>query len=194
MRYAIDWKQLIAENRSRGKKHLVRFPRSVLKLQVNILLQNLAHASLLNGRPVESFKPDSWWFKRWEEEYGLSMRVANRKFKVPRKVQKERLDIFWVNLFRIRLFIQLVFGYDPLILNFDPSPFHHNETGSQNKATLGVRGSSVPVVEGVEDVRSRWTANLTTCSRFTAVAGGAMPYAECMFKGEPGGRIDARLQ
>ena len=122
------------------------------------------------------------------------MRAANRKYKVPRKVLKERLEICWVNIFRIRLFVFLTFGYDPLIINFDQSPFHHNETGSQNKATLGVRGATVPVVEGNADVRSRWTANLTTYSRFTAVTGGEMPYAECMFKGEKDGRVDKRLQ
>ena len=118
IRYAIDWRQLIAENRMRGRKHLARFPRSVMRLRVNILLQDSVHASLLNGRPVVSFKPDSWWFKRWEEEYGLSMRVANRKYSVPRKVQKERLDIFWVNLFRIRLFVLLAFGREPMVIQF----------------------------------------------------------------------------
>jgi hypothetical protein len=95
IRYAIDWKQLMSENRSRGKKHLARFPRSTMKLKVNQFLQDHAHACLLNGKPVESLKPDSWWFRRWEEDYGLSMRRANRKYKVPRKVLKERLDFFW---------------------------------------------------------------------------------------------------
>ena len=120
------------------------------------------------------------------------MRVANRKYEVPRKIQKERLEIFWVNLFRIRQFIILVFGYDPLIINWDQSPFHHNETGAQDKPTLGARGDKVPIVEGNSDAKSRWTANLTTMSQFTAVAGGPMPPAECMFKAEKmNGSMDA---
>ena len=45
----------------------------------------------------------SSWCRRWEEDYGLSMRKANRKYAVPRHVVKERLEIFWVNLFRLRL-------------------------------------------------------------------------------------------
>ncbi len=159
-----------------------------------LLLEEHAYASLLNSRPVESFKTDSWWFKRWEEDFGLSMRKANRKYQVPRKVLKERLEFFWVNLFRIRLFIHTVFGYDPLILNFDQSPFHHNETGSQNKPTLGARWGIVPVVEGNSDVKSRWTANLTTWSRFPAIADGEMPASECMFKAEPDGLVNERLQ
>ena len=98
------------------------------------------------------------------------MRLANRKYQVPRHVLKERLEVFWVNLFRLRQLIQLKFGYDPLIMNFDQSPFHHNETGSQNKPTLSVRGANVPVVEGNSDVKSRWTANLSTVSNYDAMA------------------------
>ena len=124
----------------------------------------------------------------------MSMRRANRKYAVPRAVQKERLEIGWVNLFRLRLFILLAFGYDPEILNFDQSPFHANETGSQNKAILGVRCSTVPVVEGNSDVKSRWTANLTTFSKFIAIAGGCMPFSECMFKAARDGPIYERLQ
>ena len=194
IRYAIDWTQMIAENRSRGKKHLARFPLSLLKLKVQQLLQDYTYACLLNGVPAVTFIADSWWFRRWEEDYGLSMRLANRKYAVPRHVIKERLDIFWCNLFRIRKFIILAFGYDPLLLNFDQSPFHHNETGSQNKPTLAVRGSTVPVVEGNSDVKSRWSANLTTQSRFTGTSGGPMPAAECMFKAERDAQVDQRLQ
>ena len=94
----------------------------------------------------------------------------------------------------IRQFAHLVFGYDLLIQDFDQSPFHHNETGPQNKPTLAVRGSTVPVVNGNTDCKFRWTANLTTVSKFTAVAGGQMPATECMFKAEKGGPVDQRLQ
>ena len=35
MRYAIEWKQLAANRRSRGKKNLARFPRSLLRVKVH---------------------------------------------------------------------------------------------------------------------------------------------------------------
>ena len=218
IRYAIDWKKLAENRRNRGKKHLARFPRSVLRVKVNQLQADQAAASILHGVPVVTIKPTSWWFRRWEEEFGLAMRQANRKYAVPRYVQKERMEIFWIVLFRVRLFIFMVFGYDPWILNWDQSPFHHNESGAQNKPTLGIRGSIVPVVEGNSDVKSRWTAQLVTSSRFPAVAGGSssssssssspavaggssrppfngfIPPAECMFKAEPDGPVDKRLQ
>ena len=122
------------------------------------------------------------------------MRRTNRKFQVPRSVLKERLEICWVNLFRVRFLVQSVFNYDPVIVNFDQSPFHHNESGAQNKCTLSLRGCKVPIVEGNSDVKSRWTANLSTRSRFTATAGAHMPFCEMLFKGEPDGTINARLQ
>ena len=52
----------------------------------------------------------------------------------------------------------------------------------------------MPVVKGSSDVKSRWTANLTTQSRFTGSIGDPMPAAECMFKGEKDGPVDKRLQ
>lgn len=194
LRYSIDWTQLAEERRSRGKKCLARFPRSVLALKCRQLLADHAYACLLNGMPVETFKVDSWWCRRWEQEHGLSMRVANRKYEVPRKIQKERLDIHWCNLFRIRKFIILTFGYDPLIVNWDQSPFHHNETGAQDKPTLSVKGDITPIVQGNAEAKMRWTANLTTMSKFTAVAGGTMPHTECMFKATPDGPVLRRLQ
>ena len=181
IRHAIDWKSLITTNRGRGlKKHLARFPMSVLKVKVQQLLREHAHASLLNGMPVSTFTPNSQWFARWCEEYGLSLRRANRKYSVPKKLLQQRLELFWVSLFRVRQLAVLDLGYEPMQLNWDQSPYHHNESGSQNKATLAVRGSNVPVVEGNSDIKSRWSANMTTCSSETAVAAGLIPPQECL--------------
>ena len=146
---------MIGDRRSSGKKNLARFPASVIYLKVNQLLEDHAHASLLSGTKVSAFKPDHWWLQRWLDDYGLNLRKANRKYQVPRALLKERLEVFWVNLFRLRLFILKVFGYEPIIVNFDQSPFHNNETGSQDKPTLSVRGSTVPIVEGNNDVKMR---------------------------------------
>ena len=191
LRHAIDWKELARRRRSRGKKHLARFPRCVLRIKVQQLMEDLAYASLMNGEAVQSFVPNSHWFRRWESDYGLNMKKANRKYQVPRAVVKERLEIFWVNLFRVRYLIKLIFGYDPVIENSDQSPYHHNETGAQNKPLLALQGDLVPVVEGHSDTFSRWTANLTTRSEFSEAR---IPYCELMFKAEGEGRVYVRLQ
>jgi len=194
LRYAINWDAHISGRRSRERKCLARFPRSVLRTKCHQLLEDHAYACLLNGQKVETFITDAKWFRHWQDEHGLSMRMANRKYQVPRVVLKERLEIFWVNLFRMRLFIFLVFQYNPKLENWDQSPYHNNETGSQNKPILCVAGGKVPVVEGNSDVKTRWTANLTTFSDSERILEGKLPYCELMFKAEPDGRTDARLQ
>ena len=87
-----------------------------MKVKVQQLLREHAHASILNGAPVQTFKPDSWWFQRWQEDYGLSLRQASRKFAVPRSVLKERLELFWVSLFKLVQLAVLALGYDPMQL------------------------------------------------------------------------------
>ena len=123
--------------------------------------------------------------KIWEIEYGLSMRAPIQKFKVSKPLLEERLTIWWLNLARVRALCEAAFGYDPEIENWDQSPFHHNEIGSQNARTLAICGSiEVPLVEGHADTRMRWTANLTTFSNKDRILRGEFPYAEFMFKAE----------
>ena len=92
LRYAIDWQTLIENRRSRGT-HIARCPASVICLEVRQLLEEFVYASLLNGAKVESFVLDTWWLERWLEDYGLSLKQANRQYQVPRAVVKERLDM-----------------------------------------------------------------------------------------------------
>ena len=127
LRYAIDWKNLAAQNRSRGKRCLARFPRSVIRQKLLGLLEDHAYAVLLNGKRVLNFQPSNRWLRQWEHEYGLSMRKANRKFEVPRDVLQERLHIGWANIYRIRKFMKSVLGYEPVVLNWDQSPTTHSD-------------------------------------------------------------------
>lgn len=179
---------------------LCRFPRSLLRAKAKEFMLQYMQACLLNGQPAVAVVFDSHWFRKWEKEYGLAMRQANRKYSVPRQIVKERMEIVWVIIFRLRYFILLAFGYDPVLYNFDQSPYHHNETGSQDKCTLGIKGALVPVVEGNSDCKSRWTANLTAQSKFPGYDPGnqlsrfPFPSAECMFKAESHGIVDKRLQ
>ena len=69
-----------------------------------------------------------------------------------------------LNVARVRAATAAIFGYDPHILNWDQSPFHHNETGAAEATTLAVKGSIVPLVEGHDDAKARWTANLCVTS------------------------------
>ena len=90
--------------------------------------------------------------------------------------------------------VQAAVAKDPEMENWDQSPFHHNEIGSQNARTLALRGSiEVPLVEGHADTRLRWTANLTTFSNKERIERGDFPYAQFMFRAE-GERLQERLR
>ena len=156
MRYSIDWKACEASLRSGGqKKAMARFTRGLLRQKVNQLLQDYCHQCLLRGAKLVTFKPTARWFSRWQAEYGLNMRIPNRKYKVPKHVLSERLEIGWCNVARVRACCLATQGYDPDVENVDQSRFHNNESGSQNASTLAVAGSIVPLVEGHADTREK---------------------------------------
>ena len=194
MRYSIDWKGLEAMNRIRGRKCLTRFPRSVLKAKTMELMAAYCAECLLHGLTVKMFKLSSQWFKCWEREYGLTMRMPNRKYKVPKYVLEERMRLWWITLFRIRALCVAVNGYDPEMENWDQSPFHNNETGAQNVSTLAFKGApEVPLIEGHTDTRKRWTGNFVTWSNKARILEEGPPYAEYCFKAE-GDRLVLKLR
>ena len=100
-----------------------------------------------------------------------------------------------LNVARVRSLCLAVHGYDPEIENWDQSPFHHNESGSQNMTTLAVagKGAIVPLVEGHSATRERWTANLTTFSNEERLKKEGPPYCEIMFKATAEGPLEQRL-
>ena len=153
------------EGRPDTKQHkrLARFTASMIKTKANQLLQEYCTQSLKAGRRPLVPQLRSRWFRGWRKEYGLSMRKPNRKYKVPKDVMAQRLEIGWLNVARVRALCLAEFGYDPEIENWDQSPFHHNESGSRNMPTLAVAGNGaiVPLIEGHSATRERWTVDVS---------------------------------
>ena len=195
MRYSIDWKALDAQRRSSGapRKSMGRFPRRLLVAKCEQLLAQHCHQALVEGSKVQVIAPTCKWFRQWQAEYGLSMRRPNRKYKVPKYVLEERLKLWWITLFRIRALCLAIHGYDPEMENWDQSPFHNNESGSQDIRTLAVKGKEVPLVEGHHDTRERWTANFTTWSNKQRISEEGPPYCELCFKAQ-GEKLQGWLQ
>ena len=111
MRYSIDWKACEKALRSSGKmKCMGRFTRALLRQKVNQLLHDYCHQCLLRGVKPRTFQPTPGWFDTWEADHGLSMRKPNRKFKVPKHVMGQRLDIGWCNVARVRALCLEVHG------------------------------------------------------------------------------------
>jgi hypothetical protein len=193
-RYSIDWKSVRASLRSGGgKKCLARFTRQLVRQKARQLLQDYCFQSLLQGKHAVGVQLTARWFSDWEADFGLSMRKANRKYKVPKAVMEERLEIAWCNGARVRALCFAVHGYEPEMENWDQSPFHGNESGSANVPTLAVAGGIVPLVEGHAATRERWTANLTTFSNKERLLQDGPPYAEFVFKAA-GGILELKLR
>ena len=68
------------------------------------MISEYAAACLLNGKIPRIPKITAKWWTCWEDEFGLNLRRGNRKYEVPRAVQKQRCEIWWVNLFLVRIF------------------------------------------------------------------------------------------
>ena len=194
LRYSVDWKAVAKSAAPQlRRKVMARFTRSFVKAKAKQLLQLYLRESLTRGLKTKGVDLRSRWFRAWEAEHGLNMKKPNRKYKVPKAVLAERLEIGWLNAVRVRALCVATHGYDLEFENFDESPFHNNESGSKDVYTLAVAGKIVPLVEGHADTRERWTANLTTWSNKRRILQEGPPYAEFMFKGS-GEILKKRLQ
>ena len=101
------------------------------------------------------------------------MLQPNRKFKVSRYVQDERVTLWWMSVYRVRARCLALFGYGPEMKNFDQTPYHDNEQGSQGGKTLATKAcGTVPLIEGHADTRQRWTGNFTTFSDKARILNG----------------------
>ena len=71
----------------------------------------------MRGQRATAVQLTARWFSNWEADYGLNMRKANRKYKVPKAVMAERLQIGWLNVARVRALCLACHGYDPEVEN-----------------------------------------------------------------------------
>ena len=198
MRYNVDWKALRSSSLSFGvsamHKAICRFSRGLLRTKCKQLIGEYVRVNIEQGLTCQVFEPNSHWFDRFFDDYGLCERAPNRQYKVPKEVLYQRLEIGWLNQARIRQLCICVFGYDPGMENWDQSPFHPNEGGAQKARTVAIMGSPVvPILENPNVTHSRWTLNATTFSEKERILAGERPYMQLMFKFD-GEVVKGRLQ
>ena len=188
----IMWYSIIRH--SVNVKIMCRFPKKVLLVKALMLQQDYYASCLRNKVCPEHVLINSPWINAFLDEYRISQRRPNRKFKVPREVLKQRLKIFWLMLAVIRTIIDYHHGYDPKMRNIDQSPFHRNEAGSAEYNTLALKGApTVPLIEDHAATRERWSLNSVTDSCAERVR-DELPGFEAMFKFEHRGKKQAELQ
>jgi hypothetical protein len=118
----------------------LRLPQKLVLGKAQALMEEWVGEHVQRGLPAVAGSISKVRLLRWRRGYGVSLLQPNRKWSVPRKVLLERLEITWLNVFSVRKFIQLHFGYDTVIDNFDQSPFHMDEIGSKQAKSLAIRG------------------------------------------------------
>ncbi len=167
-----------------------RIPLRLLQAQAERLRKEYVATCVRLGQTAHIPVLCAAWFLRFRSKHRISLRLPNKRWKVPMPVFKERVRILWCNIIRIRHAILLIFGYDPDVDGWDQKPFHMNEAGSKYQKTLSFSGGEVELKEGHSATRERWTA----CTYTTSSLERAMriPPLEIMFKGGP--RVFASLQ
>ena len=94
-------------------------------------------AAAVPGQPADAPHIAYEWLWLFRKDYGISLRLPNKRWKVPRDVFEQRLRIMWLNVIGLRFWTFLATGEEPeAIDNFDQKPFHVNESGSKLQRTL----------------------------------------------------------
>ena len=159
-------------------------PLSALRFQAERFraLYLITAATLL--RPANVPKITYKWLREFRVEHRISLRLPNKRWKIPRPVFLERIRITWLNVIRLRYWLLLLTGQEPeSIDNFDQKPLHVNESGSKYQKTLAFEGGEVELKELHSATRERWTVNTYATSDETRAVAGDNP-VECSFKGK----------
>ena len=92
----------------------VRVPRKLVQLKASALAEEYTRECLLRGVKPDPPLINSHWIRRWMRQFRISLRRPNKRYKVPLAVLQERLQIFWLNLVRLRTFIRMVSATTPI--------------------------------------------------------------------------------
>ena len=120
-------------------KIMCRFPKLALKAKARMLYEEYIILCLHRGIDPETVDINDGWVNEWLRENRLTQRKPNRKWKVSRTTLKERLNFWWIMLYKMRKLVVLAKGYDPDMRNLDQSPFHINEAGSQVTGSIEMK-------------------------------------------------------
>jgi len=128
---------------------------------------------------------DKHWLHRWKLRHGVSLRKPNERYKVSRRVLKERLRAMWLTTVRIRALALYALKRPELVcVGFDQKGLHMNEAGSKNVGSLEIRGvESVRLKECHAATRQRLTLMTSVTSCPAEARGSEMPL-EILFKGK----------
>ena len=104
----IDWYSKLRH--SLNLKIMCGIPKKVLRTKAQMMQQDYWIECMKQSVKPEKVIIDGKWLHSFLLEYRISVRRPNRKFKVSRVVLKERLEIFWLSVAKVRKLISPHFG------------------------------------------------------------------------------------
>ena len=94
-------------------------------------------------------------------EFGVSLRKANKRFQIKQADREERVAESLKNVWTVRKYFIENYGVDPQVINGDQIPLHRNESSSQR--TLNFKGVDTFVKENYNLSRERVTVFTQVC-------------------------------
>lgn len=128
------------------------------------------------------------WLGRWRNQYSVSYRAVNLRYKVAKSKLVSRIGTMLRNNIRLRMLHFLCFGQDMEVTSLDQNPKHFNSCAAEK--TLVPQGmGKVPCLESLEMAHARFTA--MTCARSDNT--GETEKLAVLFKLKTGRRALAQL-
>ena len=93
------------------------------------------------------------WLKSWCQEYGVSLKMPNKRFSITFEDRVQRIQEYLTNVLRVRIYFFKKFGVEIPIINGDQMPLHRNESSRQK--TMNTKNEDVFVREDYMKSRDR---------------------------------------
>ena len=81
----------------------------------------------------EQLKFGDEWVKKWEAEYGVSLRKHNKHYSLSYDNLCVRSKDYLKNVWTVSNFFLKTYGVDPPVINGDQMPLHQNESTTQKQ-------------------------------------------------------------
>ena len=113
--------------------------------------QDMANELVKEMRRVRRFIPmpaiNKAWLLRWQQDYGVSFRKPNKRYKCTYQTLGRRVMSTWKNVYKVRALAIQLLGHDLPLYGLDQTPVFMNEGGSRKSGTLSIVGAPEVVLK-----------------------------------------------
>ena len=145
--------------KGRISSHVILHEAETILADYEAYLQNEVEAGRLEaGIQMRIVKLNMHWLFRWRKEFQITWRTVNLRYKISRVKLNRRVELFFINLFKIRWLHYFLNGERQILRfsNSDQKPMWFT-TASMLKTLARIGQSKVVVVENVPMTRMRFS-------------------------------------